>query len=484
METRAPSKWKVATMALFALSCVGLLLFLWLSFGGSLPLAAQGYRVNAVFQYADQLADQSDVRMSGVSIGKVVDTQLAPDGKGVEATMQISGQYAPIHADTRAILRTKTILGETYIELTPGSPNSPVLKDGSTLSGSQVQTAVQLDQIFNTFNGPTRKAFQQWQQDYGRAIQGNGQALNDVLGNLPSFAANASDILTVLDVQQNAVEELFRDGTTVFSAINHDPAALQRLITTGDETFAATAAQNKALAATFRDFPEFEKQSKLTLADLQTFAQNTDPLVRALQPVARQLTPTLTDLKELAPSLKTFFVKLGPLVTAARTGLPAIEKVLRGATPLLAQLGPFLENLNPVIGWLEQHQQLISDFISNGAASLAAKTTAFGGGGSGHYLRQLSPEGLETVGFSSTPSSDNRGDTYENGVWLNTAEDLLKGNFPSWSCAQTGAAGDGSITANTTPEVGHEACWVAPTLPGAKAGKIPELTQAMYSSKP
>jgi phospholipid/cholesterol/gamma-HCH transport system substrate-binding protein len=483
METRAPSKAKLATMALFALSCVGLLLFLWLSFGGSLPLAAQGYRVKAVFQYADQLASQSDVRISGVSVGKVVATQLAPNGKGVLATMQINGQYAPLRRDTRAILRTKTILGETYIELTPGSPHSPFLKDGATLAPGQVQAAVQLDQIFNTFNGPTRRAFEQWQQDFAQAIQGNGQALNDVLGNLPSFAANASDILTVLDVQQAAVEDLVRNGDTVFTAIDKDPAALQRLITTGDETFATTAAQSRALAAVFKDIPTFEQQSKLTLADLQTFSENTDPLIRELEPVAEQLKPTAQSLKELAPSLKTFFVKLGPLVTASKTGLPAITKVLNGATPLLSSLGPFLENLNPVLGWLSEHQQLLSDFISNGASALAGQTTAFGGGGSGHYLRQLSPEGAETVGFSATPSSDQRGNAYPNPLWLDQAENFIQGNFGSWSCANTGAAGDGSEPADMTPGAGHEACWVAPTLPGATAGKIPELTQAMYSSK-
>jgi phospholipid/cholesterol/gamma-HCH transport system substrate-binding protein len=467
-------------MLVFAATCVGLLLFLWLSFGGSLPFAAQGYRIEAIFPYADELANQSDVRISGVSVGDVVATKPVPGGGGVEATLQIDNKYAPIHADTRAILRTKTILGETYVELTPGTPGSPYLNDGAMLSRGHVVAAVQLDQIFNAFNGPTRKAFMVWQQELAQALKGNGQNLNDVIGNLPSFAANASDLLTVLDVQQSAVEQLIRGGAVTFAALDRDPAALTTLIKTGETTFAATAAQNKALAATFHNFPEFLKQSRLTLARLQTFANNTNPLISELEPVAQNLRPTLVSLRTVSPALEHFFVELKPLVQAAKTGLPATAKVLRGATPLLSSLGPWLEQLNPIIDWLAIHQPLLSDFISNGAAALNATTTSFGGGSVGHYLRQYSPVGPETEALMALPDPDNRGNAYPPAVWLNTPDDFKYGNFPSWDCYNTGAKGDGSEPANTTPEVGTEACWVAPTLPGAKPGKVPLLSPASY----
>ena len=72
MHTGSPPISRVITMVLFALSCVGLLLFLWLSFGGTIPFGAQGYRVNVSFPSAQDLATQADVRIAGVSVGKVV----------------------------------------------------------------------------------------------------------------------------------------------------------------------------------------------------------------------------------------------------------------------------------------------------------------------------------------------------------------------------------------------------------------------------
>ena len=60
---------------------------------------------------------------------------------------------------------------------------------------------MQLDQIFDAFDPVTRRAFQVWQQQLALAVTGNGQNLNNVLGNLPAFAADSTDVLHVLDVE-------------------------------------------------------------------------------------------------------------------------------------------------------------------------------------------------------------------------------------------------------------------------------------------
>src|ERR1019366_5333157 len=166
---------KIASMVAFALSCVGLLLFMWLSFGGAIPFNPQGYRVRIAFPDASQLANQADVRIAGVSVGKVIDKSLDPKGNRTIATIQMSNNFAPIHKDAHAILREKTILGETYVELTPGTPKSPTLPDNGLLSRTNVEPAVQLDQIFNALNPTTRQAFRQWQQELAKSIQGNDQ---------------------------------------------------------------------------------------------------------------------------------------------------------------------------------------------------------------------------------------------------------------------------------------------------------------------
>ena len=139
MQKQAPSIARILIAVGFTLSCFGLILFLWIAFGGPIPLKPQSYRITAYFPEATQLAIESDVRIGGVSVGKVKEIELAPpdkrvDGKDTtEAVLEIEPDFAPISTDARAILRQKTLLGETYVELTSGT--KPGRAGGPGLAG-------------------------------------------------------------------------------------------------------------------------------------------------------------------------------------------------------------------------------------------------------------------------------------------------------------------------------------------------------------
>jgi hypothetical protein len=216
---------------------------------------------------------------------------------------------------------------------------------------------------------------------------------------------------------------------------------------------------------------------------VQAFSLNTDPLIRELVPVAQQLKPTLRAVDQLAPPLRHFFTNLGPLITVSQTGLPAVRKFLTGLSPTLGATGSFLEQLNPILIWLSLHQQLVSDFISNGSTPLAAKTASFSGG-LGHYLRQFGPIGAETLSFAPNRDPNNRGDTYPNPLYGADPQIAVKGGPPSWDCKNTGAGGDGSVPASGTGPGSNEACWVAPPQPGAPAPSTsPHILAKQYPSR-
>jgi phospholipid/cholesterol/gamma-HCH transport system substrate-binding protein len=350
-----------------------------------------------------------------------------------------------------------------------------------------VLPTTQLSDIFNAFDPTTRHAFQVWQQQLAKAVNGNDQNLNAVLGNLPSFAGDATDILDVLDVQHAATISLVQNGGTVFGALGQDQTALRNLITSAETTFATTAANNNALAKTFQVFPTFLNETKATMAKLQTFSLNTDPLIKELVPVAQQLKPTLHSVQLLSPPLRHLFTNLGPLITVSKTGLPAVSEILTGADPLLGATGSFLEQLNPILSWLSLHQQLVSDFISNGGAAMAATTTSFTGGSPGHYLRQESPTGPETLSYAANRDANNRGDTYPAPLWLDNVANFTNNDYPAFDCKNSGAGGDGTTAGtggSSTSPGAEQPCWVAPLLPGA-AGQyqIPHIGAATYSDK-
>ena len=189
MNKSAPGIGRVAAMVVFALSCFGLLLFLWLAFGGPVPLKPKGYQFSVDVPEATTLAKEADVRISGVPVGKVKDIQ--PDKRtGLSTvTVELLSRYAPLKSDARAVLRQKTLLGETYVEITPGTKSAKSVPEGGKLAAGQVSKTVELDEILRTFDPETRTAFQEWMQSQAMAINGHGRDLNDAFGNLGPFAS-------------------------------------------------------------------------------------------------------------------------------------------------------------------------------------------------------------------------------------------------------------------------------------------------------
>ena len=116
MIKTAPSPLRIAVLIGFVLTCLLVLTYLWISFGGSIPFAPQGYRVQVAFPQANELATGADVRIAGVDVGTVVGLRVDRQDSRTLATLQLSKQYSPIPRDTRATLRIKTLLGETYVD--------------------------------------------------------------------------------------------------------------------------------------------------------------------------------------------------------------------------------------------------------------------------------------------------------------------------------------------------------------------------------
>ncbi len=412
MNKQAPSSGRILTMVAFAGSCVGLLLFLWISFGGSIPLAPQGYRLNAEFSDAVQLGVQSDVRISGVSVGKVVSVSLDRRTGLTRAVIELGSQYAPRPADTRAILRAKSLLGETYVELTPGTQNGPKLPDGATLPPAQIAPTVDLDQILSTFDPATRRAFMTWQQQDAIALTGRGEDFNAAFYQLYPFATNVDSVLAVLRGDSAATSTLLREGGQVFSALSRSPAQLQGFIRNSNAVFSATAAQDVALANTVRAFPPFLIATRSTVERVARFAKTTKPLIDELRPAAVQLTPALQAVAVFAPELRDLLTNIGPLTGASKTGVPAFEQFLRDSVPWLTRLKPYLGNLVPVINYINTYRREIAAFFANSAATTQAVQSNNAGNAVLHYLRISNPVNPEVLTNYQTRLESNRANPY------------------------------------------------------------------------
>ena len=437
MQKEGPSVGRILAMVIFALSCFGLLTFLWISFGGSVPLKPKQYELNVNFPEATTLAEAADVRIAGVTVGKVRSKRLDKGGNRTKVVLRIEPKYSPLPRDTRAILRQKTLLGETFVELSPGHANAGKVADGGTLSNSQVEPTVELDEILRIFDPATKTAFRDWVQESAKTISGTApEDLNSALGNLAGFAQDGAAVLQVLDTQHTALQRVIKNTGVVFGALNERKGQLRGLIENSDRTFSALQSEQDALADTIRVFPTFLDESKVTLARLQTFAVDTHPLVNDLKPVADDLGPTVHDLGELAPDLEEFFRRLPPVIRDSKTDLPAAAKFITGAKPLFQGLHVFLPQLNPILSYWNFDSDRIAHFLSAGGAAFHYNVAPQPGGLPGYALAQFGVANAESIRLRTERPPNDRGNAYLAPNAYNRAPFL--GIEESFDCKPTG----------------------------------------------
>ena len=475
MQKQAPSIGRILVAVGFTLSCFALLLFLWVTFGGPIPLKPEGYRFTADFPEAITLSKEADVRIGGVSVGKVKDLSLAPDSEcqkdpttcnTTRATIEIDPQYAPISSDARAILRSKTLLGETYVELTSGSQTQPgqadntnataqsgtidvgqlsgsdapqPIPEGGHLAQTQVQDQTQIDEIFQGFDQPTREAFQSWMQNSALAVNGRGLDLNDAFGNLGPFASDASDVLGTLRSQEQSLRTLVHDTGDVFAALTEHDQALAGAVVGANRTFGALSSQSRALSDTFKILPTFENESRLTLDRLKPFAEDARPVFHDLRPVARNLSPTLHDVRRLAPYARKLFKNFDPLIKASATGLPSLQSFVRELRPVMDGLDPFLANFNPVLRWLDYQAPVVGDFLSNPSSSTADFLPSQAGQNAPlHLSRQMTIFTAESLSIYQNRIATNRGNGYLQPFAIGSFYPSTQAEiFPSHDCNNT-----------------------------------------------
>jgi virulence factor Mce-like protein len=413
MQKRAPTLGNMLVIILFALSCFGLLLFLWESFGGPVPLKPKGYRMTIAFPQGLALAEQSDVRISGVNIGHVVAIKHDKEGR-THATLEIAGRYAPIRSDTHAILRQKTLLGETYVQLIPESRTARYLPDNGQLPNGQVERAVTLDGVLEAFDPKTRAAWKIWQQALAEGINGRGEEINASLADLQPFAEHANTLVGILASQEGALRAVIHNTGVVFNALAGRDRQLESLIVNGEHTFHAAAEQSQAWANTWRALPTFERRSTVALKEIDKFAVVATPFLEEFQPTERALSPLLAAAEPFAPQFNGFLSSLGPLTRAAKRGLPDTKKYLDLTVPLLENFRPVLHNLDPFFQELSAYVPELEAFFANftAATQVHGSNTNTPGGPPEHQLRTMNVMSPESLALYPLRVGTNRANPY------------------------------------------------------------------------
>lgn len=387
MGTKGTPRSSVAIAIAFALSVFLLGLFVWKSFGGSLPLGAHSYRVSVELgPEATNVFPNAQARVAGVKIGRV-NAVSSSEGK-VDVQLEIDPKYAPLREGTRVVLRSKTLLGEAFVELAPGPKTAPAIPENGRISEADVLTAQTVDGALSVFDADGRRNLRKFLEGIAKATDGRAPDLNSALGNAPLATADLQRLVDVLDRERPAISGLVRDTGTTLTTIGERGDAVQELARAGSEVLRTTASRQASLTQTIRALPPFMAGLRRFSARTEALSRTAGPATRILRPVAPLLAPGLRAGRLLAPDLAATLRSLDTTITVSKTAVPALSQLLRDAAPAFRAIDPAGRELVPVLRTLEDYRTDIVSSVSNTAAATNA-TTPRPGGPPKHYLRTL-----------------------------------------------------------------------------------------------
>jgi virulence factor Mce-like protein len=309
-----------------AVALVLIVVAVFLGFTKDIPFT-RPFEVRAVFQSATSIRVNSPVRIAGVNVGKVKAVEPHDASDAAVVVMQISDSALPLHTDATAKIRPRIFLeGNFFVDLTSGSPGTPVLDDGDTIKVTQTATPVQLDEVLTALQGDTRQNLKDVLAAFATALnskptsaqnadadpsargQTAAQSFNDAYASIPAAERSTAQVFeALLGTQPDRDLARLIDGTArTATALTRHEGSLEDLITNFNLTMAAFASESGNLRASIRELAPTLENANAALASLnaafpptRAFALEILPGVRETPATIRAAFPWMAQVRKL-----------------------------------------------------------------------------------------------------------------------------------------------------------------------------------------
>jgi phospholipid/cholesterol/gamma-HCH transport system substrate-binding protein len=353
-------RWHVVT-ALAAVALSGTFLGLLVYKGGGLPSLTAQYHVRALVPSAVAVSPRSRVTIAGIDAGKVLSVKRQGDAAVVD--LQIDGSHSPVPADTRVAVRERTLVGEKYVELTPGTSHR-TLPSGAILPMRQADDFVEVDQILSKLRGKTRQRARDTIQALGQAVDGRGQQLNRLVEGTSGTISDGAPVVHTLARDHRQLTRLVANVGDITAQIGNRGRALRSLANEMDATFRAVAGRDAALRSILDQLPATLDQVRSTSGVLQSTTAHAAPVVARLATAVNDLGPTIKLLRPAAQEGHSVVDQLGTAAPPLQRTLTSLQRLSGPATQTLPQLGAALCQVNPLVRYVSPYGSELASMIT------------------------------------------------------------------------------------------------------------------------
>jgi ABC-type transporter Mla subunit MlaD len=349
------------------------------------------YVVRAIFDDASFAANGEDVRIAGANVGSIQSLGVTKSNRAAVTITVTDPRFAPFHADATCAIRPQSLIGEEYVDCTPGTAGAPRLKRITSGAGAgsyylpvtRTSSPIDSDIVQDVSTEPVRQSLAVIIDEFGTGLAARGSDLNAVIHRANPALGDTDKVLQILARQNHVLARLATDSDTVLAPLARERRQISGFVTQANTTAVASAARANDISQTFKLFPSSLQQLRPLMADLGTLADQGTPLLTSLGQSASALGQQFANLTPFAAKARTALIDLGASASQSQPSLVATLPLAQRLSRLGSAGAPTAGNLQKLTASLRNTggiQQLMK-LLFNGAAS------GNGFDSLGHYVR-------------------------------------------------------------------------------------------------
>jgi phospholipid/cholesterol/gamma-HCH transport system substrate-binding protein len=217
---------------------------------GVTPPWSHPYSVTAIFTDAADILTNNDVYMDGVKVGHVGSVSVI-DGQAHVQLVIDAADALPVRPNATVEVRTKNLLGETYIDVQPGS-GSGRIADGGTIPVSQTVPITEIDQVLSILDPETVQRVQLLINAAGTATANNGANMNAGIASATQLISALNGPAVELSVRQQQVQDIVLELDRLYGVLAGQRAQVLAELGTWNQVMAQLAGQDSGIAGTLQ----------------------------------------------------------------------------------------------------------------------------------------------------------------------------------------------------------------------------------------
>ena len=164
---------------------------------GSAQLFQATYKFHILYNYISGLKENAPVHLAGHEVGKVTGIEFqGGETPKVKVTVSLR-KDAVVREDSQAHINILGFMGETYVELSPGTGGSPALQENGTLTGTDPVPMMELvrrgTELLDEFE-KISDSLEHLTGDLKGLVGENKQEFTSIVQNLDASSANLKDM--------------------------------------------------------------------------------------------------------------------------------------------------------------------------------------------------------------------------------------------------------------------------------------------------